>query len=111
MLCLFYSCPPLFRAWTGAGQAKAAGASGTDTGRVLTGNVDLAACSLVWGASGVFYKPDYNNDGAYAQTGSEAAQPTEFYFDSSNVWREHAGTEFAPIHIHIPVVLYLGNSV
>ena len=49
-------------------------------------------------------------DGSYAQTGSEAGQPTEFYFDSSNIWGKHAGTEFAPIHIHIPVVLYLGNS-
>ena len=31
--------------------------------------------------------------------------------DMARVWGEHAGTEFAPIHIPIPVILYLGNSV
>jgi len=30
-------------------------------------------------------------------------------FDTARVWGEHAGAEFAPTHIQMPVVLYLGN--
>ena len=30
--------------------------------------------------------------------------------DLARVWGEHAGTEFAPAHIRLPIVLYLGVS-
>ena len=30
--------------------------------------------------------------------------------DLARVWGEHAGAEFAPAHVRLPVVLYLGNS-
>ena len=31
-------------------------------------------------------------------------------FDLARVWGEHAGAEFAPAHIRLPIVLYVGVS-
>ena len=31
-------------------------------------------------------------------------------FSAAKIWGEHAGAEFAPTHVCIPVIIYLGNS-
>ena len=111
MLCLFYSCPPPFRAWTGAGQA---GGAVTDTGRHISGswtvgwNVALVPTIEVNGA--VYTVSSQGHELAYNASTELVTQPFHVGFDSARVWDEHDGAEFVPAHVRIPVILYLGNS-
>ncbi len=101
----------VFRAWTqGAGEA---GVCATDTGRTLT-----AGWTTGWAQS--FIPTVYTGGAVYAETSTATqasvtatdpvSQPFHIVFDAARVWGEHAGTEFTPVHIRIPVILYLGNS-
>ena len=39
------------------------------------------------------------------------SQTSAYNFRASRVWgAEHTGTEFSPVHVSIPAVLYLGRS-
>ena len=98
-----------FRAWTqGAGQE--AGSSAMDTGRDLTGKFRPSAHGTAYDPlpKGVFYKEaaDYS----VAASGVQGTV-SSIGFSAARVWGEHAGTEFAPAHVRIPVVLYLGEKV
>ena len=96
-----------FRAWTGTGEA---GSSVTDTGRVATGDLGFHAYSAS-GATGIFA---VSGSGAAANlwVNNGTFGYPKISMDLTGAYGvEHAGTEFAPIHIHIPVVLYIGNSV
>ena len=108
MLCLFYSCPPRFRAWTGVTSEKV-GSWQTDTGRGLNGRFRPSAHGTDYDPlpTGVFYKEimDYS----VAATGVQGTASL-IGFSAAKIWGEHAGAEFAPTHIRIPVVFYLGNS-
>ena len=55
--------------------------------------------------TGVFYKEimDYS----VAATGVQGTASL-IGFSAAKIWGEHAGAEFAPTHIRIPVVFYLG---
>ena len=100
-----------FRACTG--EVAQAGGSTQDTGR----NV-VASWTTGWEA---YFVPTIAPTGAAFTTvgnafeltngfGQRVEQPFYAGIDASRVWGEHAGAEFAPTHVCIPVVIYLGNS-
>ena len=93
-----------FRAWV-QGTGREAGSSQTDTGRNATGAIDTA--TFMENIYGVLYATPIGN--SVSGVGVDD-QKDCLNIDLARVWGEHAGTEFAPIHIRIPVVLYLGNS-
>jgi hypothetical protein len=100
-----------FRAW-GQGTGDA-GVCATDTGRTLT-----ASWTTGWAQS--FIPTVYTGGAVYAETSTATQasvtatdpviQPFHVSFDAARVWGEHAGTEFSPAHIRLPVILYLGLS-
>ena len=107
----FLPRPALFRAWTG--EVAQAGGSTQDTGR----NV-VASWTTGWEA---YFVPTIAPTGAAFTTvgnafeltngfGQRVEQPFYAGIDASRVWGEHAGAEFAPTHVCIPVIIYLGNS-
>ena len=109
VLCIFSSCSAPFRAWTGTGNQ--AGGSTQDTGR----NV-VASWTTGWEA---YFVPTIAPTGAAFTTvgnafeltngfGQRVEQPFYAGIDASRVWGEHAGAEFAPVHVQLPVILYLG---
>ena len=107
VLCVFSICLPPFRAWTGVTSEKV-GSWQTDTGRALTGKIDLDICSYVWESSGVLSGLGAS-DGINPQQGAMNGQQTAFDFDASRSWGDtHTGTEFAPAHVYISVIVYLG---
>ncbi len=87
------------------GTGREAGSSQTDTGRNATGAIDTA--TFMENIYGVLYATPIGN--SVSGVGVDD-QKDCLNIDLARVWGEHAGTEFAPIHIRIPVVLYLGNS-
>lgn len=100
-----------FRNWT-LGQSEGAGEAYTDTGRALTGEIGADASMLHWLRKNV--------SGAFAilntpKTGSGDVQSTyegnySVNFDAARVWgAAHSGVEFAPVHIYLPIILYLGR--
>lgn len=93
-----------FRAWVGGG-GREAGSSQTDTGRNATGIIDTA--TWMRDVSGVLYATKAGR--AVSGTGIDDEYDC-LNIDLARVWGEHAGTEFTPVHIRIPVLLYLGNS-
>lgn len=94
----------VFRAWVGGG-GREAGSSQTDTGRNATGIIDTA--TWMRDVSGVLYATKAGR--AVSGTGIDDEYDC-LNIDLARVWGEHAGTEFTPVHIRIPVLLYLGNS-
>ena len=111
MLCLFYSCPPRFRAW-GQGASREAGSWQADTGRELTGDQTFTSAANGWTAYGygAFGESDKTFN-TMAMTGGTMSQTSAYNFRASRVWgAEHTGTEFSPVHVSIPAVLYLGRS-
>lgn len=97
-----------FRGWTGGG-SREAGSWQTDTGRELIGDQTFTAAASGWTAagSGAFGESDLKfytmsiAEGMSSQTGA-------YGFKASRVWGEHAASEFTPVHIRIPTILYLG---
>lgn len=107
----FLPCLSPFRACTG--EVAQAGGSTQDTGR----NV-VASWTTGWEA---YFVPTIAPTGAAFTTvgnafeltngfGQRVEQPFYAGIDASRVWGEHAGAEFAPTHVCIPVIIYLGNS-
>ncbi len=100
-----------FRAW-GQGTGEV-GVCATDTGRTLT-----ASWTTGWGQS--FIPTVYVNGATYTKNDTATqvsvtktdlvTQPFHVFFDAARVWGEHAGAEFSPAHICLPVVLYLGEK-
>ena len=89
-----------FRNWTLTGEAKA-GAWITDTGRNATGTIgSLDSYAMT---TGVFFSD--GEDG----TAVGAVNRSTKKMDLSRQWAEHAGKEFAPVHIWQPLCLYLGR--
>ena len=97
-----------FRAWTGVTSEKV-GSWQTDTGRGLNGRFRPSAHGTNYDPlpTGVFYKEI--TDYSVAATGVQGTASL-IGFSAAKIWGEHAGAEFAPTHIRIPVVSYLGNS-
>ena len=104
----FLPRPARFRGWTGGG-SREAGSWQTDTGRELIGDQTFTAAASGWTAagSGAFGESDLKfytmsiAEGMSSQTGA-------YSFKASRVWGEHAASEFTPVHIRIPTILYLG---
>ena len=97
-----------FRGWTG-GTSEKVGSWQTDTGRELNGRFRPSAHGTNYDPlpTGVFYKEI--TDYSIAATGVQGTASL-IGFSAAKIWGEHAGAEFAPTHIRIPVVFYLGNS-
>ena len=89
-----------FRNWTLTGEAKA-GAWTTDTGRNATGTI--GSLDTYATATGVFF-----SDGE-SGTAVGSVDRSIKKMDLSRQWAEHAGKEFAPVHIWQPLCLYLGR--
>lgn len=88
------------------------GASLTDMGRNVT-----AGWTVGWGdgyiptvkTTGAAKTTTYNAGQKNPAAATLAIQPYDVTIDASRVWgAEHAGEEFAPTHIRLPVILYLG---
>ena len=96
----FWGCQQSFRNWTLTGEAKA-GAWITDTGRNATGTIGSLDSYAM--PTGVFFSD--GEDG----TAVGAVNRSTKKMDLSRQWAEHAGKEFAPVHIWQPLCLYLGR--
>ena len=97
-----------FRGWTG-GTSEKVGSWQTDTGRELNGRFRPSAHGTNYDPlpTGVFYKEI--TDYSIAATGVQGTASL-IGFSAAKIWGEHAGAEFAPTHVCIPVIIYLGNS-
>lgn len=95
-----------FRNW-GPGASTNAGCWAADTGRGLRGgvNTNTGLAQMSTEPLGLFALA---SDGV-AYSGNKTSEPDSFIFDAATVWGEHAGAEFAPVHVWQPVVLYLGR--
>ena len=100
-----------FRAWTGVGQA---GLRVTDMGRNLT-----ASWTTGWVThfiptvltSGAAFTANEMAFEASTEPGQKVNQPFHVGIDAGRIWgTEHVGTEFAPTHVQLPAILYLGLS-
>lgn len=98
------------RSWTqGAGEA---GRSAVDTGRKVSG-------SIIVGTKAKGSISTINGSGALSSIGSAphitgggetSSGPYGISLDSSQSWgTEHTGDEFAPKHVCLPMIIYLGN--
>lgn len=89
------------------GNSRLVGQAVTDTGRNLTGSVGSWGTVAWIGGSGVFYTSgDYRPTG---QINTGITGPAALNFNAQNVWGEHAGSEFAPVHVMMPMAVYLGT--
>ena len=95
-----------FRNW-GLGASTNAGCWTTDTGRGLRGgiNTNTGLAQMSTEPLGLFALA---SDGV-AYSGNKTSEPDSFIFDAATVWGEHAGAEFAPVHVWQPLCLYLGR--
>ena len=100
-----------FRAWTGVGQA---GLRVADMGRNLT-----ASWTTGWVThfiptvltSGAAFTANEMAFEASTEPRQKVNQPFHVGIDAGRVWgTEHVGTEFAPTHVQLPAILYLGLS-
>ena len=100
-----------FRAWTGVGQA---GLRVADMGRNLT-----ASWTTGWVThfiptvltSGAAFTANEMAFEASTEPGQKVNQPFHVGIDAGRIWgTEHVGTEFAPTHVQLPTILYLGLS-
>ena len=89
-----------FRNWT-PGKGTVPGAWITDTGRNATGTIGSLDTYAI--PTGVFF-----SDGV-AGTAVGGENRSTKKMDLSRQWAEHAGKEFAPVHIWQPLCLYLGR--
>ena len=107
----FLPRPAPFRAWTGVGQA---GLRVADMGRNLT-----ASWTTGWVThfiptvltSGAAFTANEMAFEASTEPRQKVDQPFHVGIDAGRVWgTEHVGTEFAPTHVQLPAILYLGLS-
>ena len=112
MLCLFYSCPPRFRGWTG-GAGREAGSWQGDAIRNVTGSAGIG------GQTGIAYPLAMDgNTGALCPQGEKGTHSLStmtsvstyggLVFDASHAVPTAA--ENRPVNIAVPVILYLGLS-
>ena len=95
-----------FRAWTGAG--REAGSWMTDTGRTIQGMVNYDHLAPME-TSGVFSTAPGDGNGYNMSVTSPNYGPTNFTIDAGLMWgSDHVGSAFAPEHVLLPVILYLG---
>lgn len=96
------------RSWTqGDGEA---GRSAVDTGRGVTGSINIGTSrgSIgAWQPTGPF--TTIGSSSVLSGGDSSLTSTYGINFDSSKSWGvEHTGEEFAPQHVYLPVVIYLG---
>lgn len=102
----FLPRPAFFRAWTGTG--REAGSWMTDTGRTIQGMVNYDHLAPME-TSGVFSTAPGDGNGYNMSVTSPNYGPTNFIIDAGLMWgSDHVGSAFAPEHVLLPVVLYLG---
>ncbi|WP_431639477.1 hypothetical protein WCP94_003248 [Bilophila wadsworthia] len=95
-----------FRAWTGTG--REAGSWMTDTGRTIQGMVNYDHLAPME-TTGVFSTAPGDGNGYNMSVTSQNHGPTNFTIDSALMWgSDHVGSAFAPEHVLLPVILYLG---
>ena len=96
----------IFRNWA-PGASTNAGCWAADTGRGLRGgiNTNTGLAQMSTEPLGLFALA---SDGV-AYSGNKTSEPDSFIFDAATVWGEHAGAEFAPVHVWQPLCLYLGR--
>ena len=105
MLCLFYSCPPLFRAWT-LGAGREAGEWQADAIREINANWSgIYSTTIASSASGAGRFELTIQERAAVGQGEGYAQPG---FAASLVVPTAA--ENRPVNVAVPVILYLGLS-
>lgn len=113
MLCLFYSCPPLFRAWT-------LGAGGVVGGYNAPGLPDISGSFGVRGtmiidnsiieANGAFRITETSYDVNYASfqvSSNLSSQGCTFYASRNNAIYGSSPTVM-PASVNLPVCIYLG---
>ena len=106
MLCLFYSCPPLFRAWTGGGE-HAAGSWATDQLRAIAGVGAEGLADTAANLTGAFFSNYAVKVGGFVGvTETSAVYACANAFDSSRV--VPTGPVTVPPHVWQPIILYLG---
>lgn len=95
-----------FRNWA-PGASTNAGCWAADTGRGLRGgiNTNTGLAQMSTEPLGLFALA---SDGV-AYSGNKTSELDSFIFDAATVWGEHAGAEFAPVHVWQSVILYLGR--
>ena len=103
----FLPRPAPFRAWT-LGAGREAGSWMTDTGRTIQGMVNYDHLAPME-TSGVFSTAPGDGNGYNMSVTSPNYGPTNFTIDAGLMWgSDHVGSAFAPEHVLLPVILYLG---
>lgn len=96
-----------FRNW-GPSDETAPGAWASDKGRNITGQVAyLIGTTSGSIPSGCFTGTTQSPPVEVAEGGTH--HEITLNFDAATVWGEHAGNEFAPVHVWQPAILYLGS--
>ena len=96
-----------FRAWMG-GAGREAGGWMADTGRAIQGLVNLEHVAPTQ-VTGVFSVAPGDQNGYDMSVTSQNYRSTNFTIDSALMWgSDHVGSAFAPEHVLLPMVLYLG---
>ena len=96
-----------FRNW-GPSDETAPGAWASDKGRNITGQVAyLIGTTSGSIPSGCFTGTTQSPPVEVAEGGTH--HEITLNFDAATVWGEHAGNEFAPVHVWQPAILYLGR--
>jgi len=96
-----------FRNW-GPSDETAPGAWASDKGRNITGQVAyLIGTTSGSIPSGCFTGTTQSPPVEVAEGGTH--HKITLNFDAATVWGEHAGNEFAPVHVWQPAILYLGR--
>ena len=80
----------------------------TDTGRTIQGMVNYDHLAPME-TSGVFSTAPGDGNGYNMSVTSPNYGPTNFTIDAGLMWgSDHVGSAFAPEHVLLPVILYLG---
>ena len=96
-----------FRNW-GPGDETAPGAWASDKGRNITGQVAYLIGTTSGGISSGCFTGTTQSPPVEVAEGENHHEIT-LNFDAATVWGEHAGNEFAPVHVWQPAILYLGR--
>ena len=96
-----------FRGWV-QGVSREAGGWMADTGRAIQGLVNLEHVAPTQ-VTGVFSVAPGDQNGYDMSVTSQNYRNTNFTIDSALMWgSDHVGSAFAPEHVLLPMVLYLG---
>ena len=96
-----------FRGWV-QGVSREAGGWMADTGRAIQGLVNLEHVAPTQ-VTGVFSVAPGDQNGYDMSVTSQNYRSTNFTIDSALMWgSDHVGSAFAPEHVLLPMVLYLG---